>query len=149
MNENPSLEDLHKAMVAKIRFDEPPHSEAHLYEMGTLTDANDLEHSAWIPIAESEARLRARFPAIPAESADRRTLIKRERAFEETGKSEWFESVLACAVELFEDECTALDWLSEPDDSFGGLTALQMLRTKKGAKSVEQRIGAILYGLYL
>lgn len=149
MNENAILEELHRAMVAKIRFDEPPQSEAHLYEVGTLTDANDLEHLAWIPKAESDAWLRARFPAILAESVNRQSLIEREKAVEEAGKGEWFEPVLALAVELFEDESKALGWLSQPDNWYGGLTGLQTLRTKEGAKIVKQRIGALIHGVFL
>lgn len=56
--------------------------------------------------------------------------------------------VYATAVELLGDESLAVEWLQTPNRALGGERPLDQLDTDLGARSVEDVLGRIAYGVY-
>ena len=54
----------------------------------------------------------------------------------------------AMAGAVFGDSETALAWLREPRRSFGGVSALELLRTEAGAQVVEEALGQLDEGYF-
>ena len=56
--------------------------------------------------------------------------------------------VYANAVEMIGDEEKAIEWLNTPNRALGGETPLDQLDTDMGARTVEDILGRIAYGVY-
>lgn len=56
--------------------------------------------------------------------------------------------VYAHAVEMIGDEKRAVEWLRTPNRALGGERPLEQLDTDLGARSVEDILGRIAYGVY-
>jgi len=56
--------------------------------------------------------------------------------------------VYANAVEMIGDESKAVDWLRTPNRALGGERPLDQLDTDLGARTVEDILGRIAYGVY-
>jgi putative toxin-antitoxin system antitoxin component (TIGR02293 family) len=58
-----------------------------------------------------------------------------------------FDSLWKKAVELWGSEEAAMEWLTSPEISLGGITPLDYSRTDVGACKVEKLMGQIAYGI--
>jgi len=56
--------------------------------------------------------------------------------------------IIVRAVEVFELDAAALDWLSTPNQALGGLRPYDLLDTDAGTEAVEDLLGRIEYGSY-
>jgi len=56
--------------------------------------------------------------------------------------------VVARAVEVFADEASARQWLSQPLKALGGQTPLALVATEPGAREVEQLLGRLEHGVF-
>lgn len=61
---------------------------------------------------------------------------------------ERFQRITQQAIDLFEDEGVAKQWLSTPKDSLQGQTPLEVMTTDAGVKRVEQILYRAEYGVY-
>lgn len=91
-----------------------------------------LSRKLGIPQRTLTRRLTQASPLTPAES-DRTVRIAR---------------VYANAVEMIGDEEKAIEWLRTPNRALGGERPLDQLDTDMGARSVEDVLGRIAYGVY-
>ncbi len=66
----------------------------------------------------------------------------------ESGKLLRLAKVVQRAVEVFEEESAALDWIKTSNASLGGVTPLSLLDTDKSASSVMQSLGRIEQGIF-
>lgn len=56
--------------------------------------------------------------------------------------------VIKRAVEVFEDEQTALSWLKNPNAALGGSSPLSLLDTELGSLAVSNTLGRIEHGVF-
>jgi putative toxin-antitoxin system antitoxin component (TIGR02293 family) len=56
--------------------------------------------------------------------------------------------VFAFAIRVLEDRAVARDWMRTPNTALGGVTPLSLLDTDPGARSVEDVLGRIEFGVY-
>lgn len=81
-----------------------------------------------------------------------RTLARRKKegvlSRDESGKLVRLARVVERAVEVFEDERAALDWLKSPNASLGGASPLSLLDTDLGSVAVVNTLGRIEHGVF-
>lgn len=81
-----------------------------------------------------------------------RTLARRKKegvlSRDESGKLVRLARVVERAVEVFEDERAALDWLKSPNASLGGTSPLSLLDTDLGSVAVVNTLGRIEHGVF-
>jgi putative toxin-antitoxin system antitoxin component (TIGR02293 family) len=121
---------------------------------------SDLEWIALVRegIAASSIPAAARFVGISPRDLARlmdmtpRTQARRMRecvlSRVESGKMVRLAHVFERAVEVFEDQATALDWMKAPNAVFSGASPLSMLDTELGAGVVMTALGRIEDGVY-
>ncbi len=56
--------------------------------------------------------------------------------------------VVERAVEVFEEDSAALDWINATNACLGGVTPLSLLDTDSGTSSVMQTLGRIEQGIF-
>ncbi|OGB30354.1 MAG: antitoxin [Burkholderiales bacterium RIFCSPLOWO2_12_FULL_61_40] len=81
-----------------------------------------------------------------------RTLARRKKegvlSSDESGKMVRLAQVIERAVEVFEDEQTALAWLKSPNAALGGSSPLSLLDTELGSMAVVGTLGRIEHGVF-
>jgi putative toxin-antitoxin system antitoxin component (TIGR02293 family) len=81
-----------------------------------------------------------------------RTLARRKKEGvlnrDESGKLVRLARVVARAVEVFEDEAAALDWLKAPNAALGGASPISLLDTDLGSDAVLDTLGRIEHGVF-
>lgn len=81
-----------------------------------------------------------------------RTLARRKKDGllnrDESGKLVRLARVVERAVEVFEDEQAALDWLKSPNAAFGSVSPISLLDTDLGADAVLNTLGRIEHGIF-
>ena len=81
-----------------------------------------------------------------------RTLARRKKegvlSSDESGKMVRLAQVIERAVEVFEDEQTAMSWLKSPNPALGGSSPLSLLDTELGSVSVTNTLGRIEHGVF-
>lgn len=76
---------------------------------------------------------RRKHGALTAEQSDRLVRVAR---------------ILAAAADTFEEDARAQDWLRRPSPMLGGEKPLDLLDTDEGARTVENVLGRIAYGIF-
>lgn len=81
-----------------------------------------------------------------------RTLVRRKKEgvlnADESGKMVRLAQAIERAVEVFEDEGTALSWLKSPNAALGGSSPLSLLDTELGSMAVGSTLGRIEHGVF-
>lgn len=81
-----------------------------------------------------------------------RTLARRKKegvlSRDESGKLLRLARVVERAVEVFEDERSALDWIKSPNAALGGHSPLSLLDTELGSVAVVNVLGRIEQGVF-
>lgn len=81
-----------------------------------------------------------------------RTLARRKKEGvlnrDESGKLVRLAHVVERAVEVFEDEAAALDWLKSPNAALGGASPISLLDTDLGSDAVLDTLGRIEHGVF-
>ena len=81
-----------------------------------------------------------------------RTLLRRKKEgllnTEESAKLVRVARVMHRAIEVFEDQATALDWLKEPNRALDRVSPLSLLDTDLGAETVLDTLGRIEHGVF-
>jgi putative toxin-antitoxin system antitoxin component (TIGR02293 family) len=81
-----------------------------------------------------------------------RTLLRRKKEgilnTEESAKLVRVARVMHRAIEVFEDQAAALDWLKHPNQVLGHASPLSLLDTDLGAESVLDTLGRIEHGVF-
>lgn len=81
-----------------------------------------------------------------------RTLARRKKegvlSRDESGKLVRLAQVIERAVEVFEDERAALNWLKNPNAALGGTSPLSLLDTELGSMAVVNTLGRIEHGVF-
>ena len=81
-----------------------------------------------------------------------RTLARRKRegflSAEESGKMVRLAQVIERAVDVFESESSALDWLKHANPALGGNTPLFLMDTELGSTAVMHTLGRIEHGVF-
>lgn len=81
-----------------------------------------------------------------------RTLARRKKegvlSSDESGKMVRLAQVIERAVEVFEDEHTAMNWLKSPNAALGGSSPLSLLDTELGSMAVVGTLGRIEHGVF-
>lgn len=81
-----------------------------------------------------------------------RTLARRKKegvlSRDESGKLVRLAGVVERAVEVFEEERAALDWLKSPNAALGGNSPLSLLDTDLGSAAVLNTLGRIEQGVF-
>lgn len=81
-----------------------------------------------------------------------RTLARRKKegvlSRDESGKLVRLAQVIERAVEVFEDERAALNWLKSPNPALGGASPLSLLDTELGSAAVVNTLGRIEHGVF-
>ncbi len=81
-----------------------------------------------------------------------RTLARRKKegvlSRDESGKLVRLAQVVQRAVEVFEDQPAALDWLKSPNAALSGSTPLALLDTEPGSAAVLGTLGRIEHGVF-
>lgn len=81
-----------------------------------------------------------------------RTLARRKKegvlSSDESGKMVRLAQVIERAVEVFEDERTAMGWLKSPNAALGGSSPLSLLDTELGSMAVVATLGRIEHGVF-
>ncbi|HRP94783.1 MAG TPA: DUF2384 domain-containing protein [Rhodocyclaceae bacterium] len=81
-----------------------------------------------------------------------RTLARRKKEGvlnrDESGKLVRLARVVERAVEVFEDEAAALDWLKSPNAALGGASPISLLDTDLGSDAVLDTLGRIEHGVF-
>lgn len=81
-----------------------------------------------------------------------RTLARRKKegvlSSDESGKMVRLAQVIERAVEVFEDEQTAMGWLKSPNAALGGSSPLSLLDTELGSMAVVGTLGRIEHGVF-
>jgi len=85
---------------------------------------------------------------IPQRTLTRRLSHKSRLTATESDRTVRLARVYAHAVEMIGDEKKAVAWLHTPNRALGGKTPLDQLDTDLGARSVEDILGRIAYGVY-
>ena len=90
----------------------------------------------------------ARVVLIPRRTLERRIAANAVLRTVESERVVRLGRIFAKAKDVFEDGNEAATWLSEPLDSLGGQTPLQLSSTEPGAREVEQMLGRIEHGVF-
>lgn len=81
-----------------------------------------------------------------------RTLARRKKEGtlnrDESGKLVRLAQVIERAVEVFEDEHAALNWIKSPNATLGGSSPLSLLDTELGSVAVANTLGRIEHGVF-
>ncbi len=81
-----------------------------------------------------------------------RTLARRKKegvlSAEESGKIVRLAQVIERAVDVFEDERAAMNWLKSPNAALGGSTPFSLLDTELGSVAVVSTLGRIEHGVF-
>ena len=81
-----------------------------------------------------------------------RTLARRKKegvlSSDESGKMVRLAQVIERAVNVFEDERTAMNWLKSPNAALGGSSPLSLLDTELGSVAVVSTLGRIEHGVF-
>jgi putative toxin-antitoxin system antitoxin component (TIGR02293 family) len=81
-----------------------------------------------------------------------RTLARRKKEGvlnrDESGKLVRLARVVERAVDVFEDEAAALDWLKAPNAALGGASPISLLDTDLGSDAVLATLGRIEHGVF-
>jgi len=81
-----------------------------------------------------------------------RTLARRKKegmlSADESGKMVRLAQTIERAVQVFEDEQAALDWLKSPNGALGGASPLSLLDTELGSAAVAMTLGRIEHGVF-
>jgi putative toxin-antitoxin system antitoxin component (TIGR02293 family) len=81
-----------------------------------------------------------------------RTLIRRKKegvlSSDESGKMVRLAQVIERAVEVFEDERTAMSWIKSPNAALGGSSPFSLLDTELGSLAVVNTLGRIEHGVF-
>lgn len=81
-----------------------------------------------------------------------RTLARRKKegtlSRDESGKLVRLAQVIERAVEVFEDEHAALNWIKSPNATLGGSSPLSLLDTELGSVAVANTLGRIEHGVF-
>jgi putative toxin-antitoxin system antitoxin component (TIGR02293 family) len=85
---------------------------------------------------------------IPLRTLTRRVSQRSRLTAAESDRTVRLARVYAVAVEMIGDEKKAAEWLRTPNRALGGETPLDQLDTDAGARSVEDILGRIAYGVY-
>jgi putative toxin-antitoxin system antitoxin component (TIGR02293 family) len=85
---------------------------------------------------------------IPARTLKHRRDKKQTLTTDESDKLARLARVFDHAVQVFESPERAMLWLDSPKHRFGERTPIEMLNTDVGARSVEQFLGQIDYGMF-
>ncbi|OGQ81618.1 MAG: hypothetical protein A3F90_02325 [Deltaproteobacteria bacterium RIFCSPLOWO2_12_FULL_60_19] len=85
---------------------------------------------------------------IPQRTLTRRLSQRSRLTAAESDRTVRFARVYAHAVEMIGDEKKAVEWLRTPNRALGGERPLDQLDTDLGARTVEDILGRIAYGVY-
>ena len=85
---------------------------------------------------------------IPQRTLTRRLSQGARLTAAESDRTVRFARVYANAVEMIGDEKKAVEWLRTPNRALGGERPLDQLDTDLGARTVEDILGRIAYGVY-
>ncbi len=85
---------------------------------------------------------------IPQRTLTRRLSQESRLTAAESDRTVRLARVYAHAVEMIGDEAKAVEWLRTPNRALGGERPLDLLDTDLGARSVEDVLGRIAYGVY-
>ena len=85
---------------------------------------------------------------IPQRTLTRRLSQRSRLTAAESDRTVRLARVYAHAVEMIGDEKKAVAWLHTPNRALGGKTPLDQLDNDLGARSVEDILGRIAYGVY-
>lgn len=81
-----------------------------------------------------------------------RTLVRRKKegvlSADESGKMVRLAQVIERAVEVFEDERAAMNWIKSPNAALGGGSPLSLLDTELGSVAVSATLGRIEHGVF-
>lgn len=85
---------------------------------------------------------------IPQRTLTRRLSQRSRLTAAESDRTVRFARVYAHAVEMIGDEKKAVEWLRTPNRALGGERPLDQLDNDLGARTVEDILGRIAYGVY-
>jgi len=85
---------------------------------------------------------------IPQRTLTRRLTQRSRLTAAESDRTVRLARVYAHAVEMIGDEKKAVEWLRTPNRALGGERPLDQLDTDLGARTVEDILGRIAYGVY-
>jgi putative toxin-antitoxin system antitoxin component (TIGR02293 family) len=85
---------------------------------------------------------------IPQRTLSRRLSRRARLTAAESDRTARLARVYANAVEMIGDEGKAVEWLRTPNRALGGERPLDQLDTDLGARTVEDILGRIAYGVY-
>jgi len=85
---------------------------------------------------------------IPQRTLTRRLSQRSRLTAAESDRTVRFARVYAHAVNMIGDEEKAVEWLRTPNRALGGERPLDQLDTDPGARTVEDILGRIAYGVY-
>ena len=85
---------------------------------------------------------------IPLRTLSRRISQRSRLTAAESDRAVRLARVYADAVEMIGDEEKSVEWLRTPNRALGGKRPLDQLDTDPGARSVEDVLGRIAYGVY-
>jgi putative toxin-antitoxin system antitoxin component (TIGR02293 family) len=90
----------------------------------------------------------ARQLGIPQRTMTRRLSEKSRLTAAESDRTVRLARIFAHAVEMIGDQTKAVQWLGTPNRALGGARPMDELDTDVGARSVEDLLGRIAYGVY-
>jgi len=107
-----------------------------------VKELNDLQAKLDVPMEK----------LVPMLGISKSTLHRRKAAGRldqaESDRVVRFAKLMGKAVEVFESEAGARQWLNSPQFGLGGAVPLQYAETEVGAREVENLLGRIEYGVY-
>jgi putative toxin-antitoxin system antitoxin component (TIGR02293 family) len=107
-----------------------------------VKELNDLQATLDVPMEK----------LVPMLGISKATLHRRKAAGRldqaESDRVVRFAKLMGKAVEVFESEAGARQWLNSPQFGLGGAVPLQYAETEVGAREVENLLGRIEYGVY-
>lgn len=130
LRENPESDDAPAAVVARIRQGMP------MAEFQALAEWLEISDDQLAPLLGiSRATLHRRRKAGHLESPESERIVR-------------FARLLGRAVEVFEDEAAAREWLKSPAVAFSGESPLSFADTEVGAREVEALLGRLEHGVF-
>jgi putative toxin-antitoxin system antitoxin component (TIGR02293 family) len=115
---------------------------AHVESGVPLATIADFVASSGVPLKDIYAVV------IPARTLKHRRDRKEPLSRDESDKLARLVRVYDHAVKVFESPERALRWLNSPKHRFDERTPMQLLNTEVGARSVEEFLGQIDYGIF-
>ncbi|MGV8897717.1 MAG: type II toxin-antitoxin system Xre/ParS family antitoxin [Burkholderiaceae bacterium] len=93
----------------------------------------------------SDARIQS-ITQVPASTANR--LESNEAKIDSAATERVYRmgAVTRIAIDVFEDESSAIDWMRQPNKALGNMAPLDLMDTEPGAVSVRQMLNAIATG---